>query len=95
MCVCVCACACVCVCVCVCVCMCVHLLSSCFFSPEVVNAQAKLSGDHVVLIKYLNPHVIAITTETEGGKKCQFEMCILTDTQHSSIHVLISYFSVS
>jgi outer membrane protein assembly factor BamB len=50
---------------------------------EVVNAQAKVSGEHAVLFKYLNPHVIAIATETEGREKCQFEMCILTDKQHS------------
>ena len=50
-----------------------------------VNAQAKVSGEHVVLFKYLNPHVIAMAAETEGGEECQFELCMLTctDTQHS------------
>ena len=31
---------------------------------ETVNAQAKVSGDHTVLFKYLNPHLIAVATES-------------------------------
>ena len=43
-----------------------------------------------MLFKYLNPHVIAIATETEGRETCQLEICMLTDT-HSLMHVLYSY----
>ena len=45
---------------------------------------------HAVLFKYLNPHVIAIATETEGRETCQLEICMLTST-HSLMHVLYSY----
>ena len=34
-------------------------------TPETINAQAKVSGDHTVLFKYLNPHLIAVATESE------------------------------
>ena len=76
---CVCVCVCVHVCVCVCVCVCVRVCVCVCCTFQI----------------YLNPDVIAIVIETEGGEKCQFEMCMLTDTQHSLMHVLISYFSVS
>ena len=48
-----------------------------------------------MLFKYLNPHVATIATETNGREKCQFEMCMRTDTQHSSMYVLISFFSIT
>ena len=38
-------------------------------SIEAVNAQAKVSGGHTVLFKYLNPHLIAMATESDCGDK--------------------------
>ena len=55
-------------CVCVCVCVCVCLLRLSFLSPEVFNAQAKVSGEHAVFF-------IAIATEAEIREKCKFVMC--------------------
>ena len=65
-----------------CVCVCVCSLSPYFLSPEVIDVQVKISGEHAVLFKNLNPHFIAIATQTEGGEKCHFGMhdIILTDT---------------
>ena len=54
---------CACVLVCVCVCVCVCLLSLYFLSPEVVNAQAKVSGERAVFF-------IAIAKEADIGEKC-------------------------
>ena len=73
-------------CDCVCVCV-VYLLSVYFPPPEVINAQAKVLGEHAVLFNQLNPRVIPIATETEGGEKCHFTMCMLTDTQHSLMYL--------
>ena len=58
-----------------------HVQSACTH----VDAQTKISGECAVLFKYLHPYVIAIATETDGREKCQFKMCMLTDTQHSSV----------
>ena len=52
----------------VCVCVCVCLLSLYFLSTEVVNAQAKVSGEHAVFF-------IAIATEVEIRETCKFVMC--------------------
>ena len=38
---------------------------------EVVNAQAKVTAKQEVIFKYLNPHIIAIATESEQGGKCE------------------------
>ena len=59
-----CVCSCVCVCVCARTCVCVCLLSLYFLSPEVVNAQAKVSGEHGVFF-------ITIATEAEIREKCK------------------------
>ena len=69
--------------------MCVFT-ESLFLSPGVASVQVKKSKEHAVLFKKLNPHVIAIVTETEGGEKCHFEMCILSDTAFFNVcaHVL-------
>ena len=45
---------------------CTHALGDRLSStPETINAQAKVSGDHTVLFKSLNPHLIAVATESE------------------------------
>ena len=90
MCVCVCVCACARTCVCVCVCS----LSLYFPSPEVVDVQVKISGEHAVLVKNVNPHVIVVT-ETECGEKCLLEKCILSDTAFVNVCTHISYSSTS
>ena len=64
-------CSCVLVCARVCVCVCVRLLSLYLLSPEVVNAQAKVSGKHAVFF-------IAIAIEAKIREKCKFVMCTFT-----------------
>ena len=81
--------------VCVCVRACVFSLSPYFLSSEVVNVQVKISGEHAVLFKNLNPHFIAIATETEGGEKCHFDRhnnsIILTDTTFFNVYTHILF----
>ena len=83
------------VCVCACVRVCcvggwvyVCLLSPYSHSPEVVNAQAKVSGEHMFVFQIFESSCHCHINRIEGGKKCQFEVCMLTDTQHSSMYIL-------
>ena len=54
-----------------CVCVRACLLSLYFLCPEVVNAQAKVSGEHAVFL-------ISIATESEIREKFKFVMCTFT-----------------
>ena len=93
---------CVCVCVCVCWVCCVCTTSTddvteCFLhSPEVVNAQAKVSGEHAILFKYLNPHLIAIATESENSERCKQNCSTYCVTIYLSFeHVYFCHISAS
>ena len=83
---CVCVRACVRACVCACMRACVFTGCIYFLPPEVINVQAKVSGDHEIAFQLFESSCHCQITETEGEEKCHFKTCMLTDTQHSSMY---------